>query len=175
MIFTVSGLPRCGTSMMMRALHAGGIPVPEITLDSEYMELPRSVIDVGIDNFYDGKLVKIFANRIDVLREMCDYSTIFMLRDPEDILDSYWARYPHGAPGVDFPKEKGLVHKLQVHTLKAWMDRPNIDVVPLDYDDVVKHPDIFMQGLRSRGWPINPNAAYKNIMLGATNKIIVPH
>ncbi len=175
MIYIVSGMPRSGTSMMMRALHAGGIPVPEITHDSEHMELPRTVLDCGIDGFYDNKLVKVFGNRIDVLRDLATYRVIYMLRDPEHILESYWRKWPHGAPGVDFPKTVKPLQTLQTDALAAWMKRPNVDLLPLDYAAVIEDPDIFMEGISHKGFPIEPSEAAKSIILGAKDKIILSH
>lgn len=161
--------------MMMKSLHAGGIPVPEITLDSEYMELPQTVLDCGIDGFYDGKLVKVFGNRIEVLRDLPTYYVTYMLREPEAILESYYRKFPHGAPGVDFPKTTRPLHRLQVDALKAWIERPNVNLIPLDYKEVVENPDVFMAALRKRGWPIDVEEATKSIQLGQKKIILTSH
>lgn len=84
-ILIVAGLGRCGSTMMMRMLHAGGVDVVADNLDSYETEstlgLPR---DSGWLNMCAGKAVKVIdPNRYRLPRRL-SYAVIFMRRDPAE-------------------------------------------------------------------------------------------
>jgi hypothetical protein len=91
-IVVVSGLPRSGTSMMMRMLDAGGLPIlsdGERTADVDnpkgYFELERiKYLEKETDKSYlregRGKAVKAISFLIKDLPDENDYRVIFMRR-----------------------------------------------------------------------------------------------
>ena len=98
-ITIVSGLPRSGTSMMMKMLEAGGIPplTDEIrTADTDnpkgYYEFERvKKMDKGDTAWLEnaqGKSVKVISALLKHLPSDYRYRVIFMRRDMSEILAS---------------------------------------------------------------------------------------
>jgi hypothetical protein len=99
-IVVVSGLPRSGTSMMMRMLAAGGVPtvvdgqrVADISNPNGYFEFePVKGLDKDGDLSWlpgaRGKAVKIISFLLTYLPESYDYRVLFMHRDLGEVLAS---------------------------------------------------------------------------------------
>lgn len=169
--YFVSGFMRSGTSMMMRALEAGGLdavhnPVRNRLVEhhSDKFYSPNSgglyeltstqYQEWGFPQRYKGKLVKCLYGGILRLAAVDDFKVVFMRRDAEEIRQSYEAFFgtalPFGAAGVD--DRLGL-------SLRTLRQRRDIDVVELQYRDVVSDPLAWMNLLRQRGWPIDAEKA----------------
>lgn len=96
----VSGLPRSGTSMAMRMLDAGGVPVLTDGLRTADVSNPKGYYELeavkGLDKNGDtawldaarGKAVKIISFLITFLPDTYDYRVIFMDRDLREVLAS---------------------------------------------------------------------------------------
>jgi len=99
-IVVVSGLPRSGTSMMMRMLEAGGLPIlsdgeraADIDNPKGYFELERiKNLEKEMDKSYlraaRGKAVKVISFLIKDLPDENDYRVVFMRRDLDEVLAS---------------------------------------------------------------------------------------
>jgi hypothetical protein len=99
-VIVVSGLPRSGTSMAMRALDAGGVPVltdglrqPDDSNPRGYYEFePVKALDKKGDLSWlagaRGKAVKIISFLLTHLPESYDYQVVFMRRHLDEILAS---------------------------------------------------------------------------------------
>jgi hypothetical protein len=99
-IVVVSGLPRSGTSMMMRMLEAGGLPIladgeraADIDNPKGYFELERiKDLETEQDKSYlraaRGKAVKVISFLIKDLPDENDYRIVFMRRDLDEVLKS---------------------------------------------------------------------------------------
>lgn len=99
-IVIVSGLPRSGTSMMMRMLEAGGVPIMtdaerEADIDNPkgYFEYERvKDLEKETDKSYvqegRGKALKVISFLIKDLPDDNDYRVIFMRRDLGEVLQS---------------------------------------------------------------------------------------
>jgi len=99
-IVVVSGLPRSGTSMMMKMLEAGGVQVVtdgerEADVDNPkgYFELERiKDLEKETDKSYirdaRGKVLKVISFLIKDLPDDNDYRVIFMRRDLDEVLAS---------------------------------------------------------------------------------------
>lgn len=99
-IVVVSGLPRSGTSMMMRMLESGGVRVMsdgerEADVDNPkgYFELERiKHLEKETDKSYvresRGSALKVISFLIKDLPDDNDYRVIFMRRDLEEVLAS---------------------------------------------------------------------------------------
>ena len=113
-IVIVSGLPRSGTSMAMKMLEAGGMPIladgirtADISNPKGYYEYePVKELDKGGDVAWlaeaRGKAVKIISFLLTWLPETYDYRVIFMQRDLREVLASQNAMLAHRgeAPGA---------------------------------------------------------------------------
>ena len=99
-IVVVSGLPRSGTSMMMRMLEAGGLAVlsdgeraADVDNPKGYFELDRiKNLERETDKSYlrdaRGKAVKVISFLIKDLPDENDYQIVFMRRDLDEVLAS---------------------------------------------------------------------------------------
>jgi Sulfotransferase domain len=99
-IVVVSGLPRSGTSMMMRMLEAGGLAIlsdgergADIDNPKGYFELERiKNLERETDKSYlraaRGKAVKVISFLVKELPDENDYRVVFMRRDLDEVLAS---------------------------------------------------------------------------------------
>ena len=96
----VSGLPRSGTSMMMRMLEAGGVPVfadgrrtADVDNPHGYFEVERiKDLERETDKSYvreaRGRALKVISFLIRFLPDDNAYKVIFMRRELDEVLDS---------------------------------------------------------------------------------------
>src|SRR3990172_93617 len=99
-IVIVSGLPRSGTSMLMRMLEAGGVPImtdrgrsADVDNPKGYFEYERiKDLEGETDKSYlregRGKALKVISFLIKHLPDENDYRVIFMRRDLDEVLSS---------------------------------------------------------------------------------------
>jgi hypothetical protein len=99
-IVVVSGLPRSGTSMAMRMLEAGGLPIVTDGLRRADLANPKGYYEFeavkGLDKQADtawladarGKAVKIISFLLTYLPESYDYRVVFMRRDLGEVVAS---------------------------------------------------------------------------------------
>jgi len=154
-IIVISGLPRSGTSMMMKMLSACKIPLlvddlrePDEDNPKGYYEFNR-VKDLKSDNSWldlaCGTAVKIVSPLLQHLNLGMGfkYRIIFMLRNIDEILASQKKmadRLGHAEDNIEdsILKQNYSVHLEQV---KKWLEQQeNIDVLYLDYANVVSNP-----------------------------------
>jgi hypothetical protein len=152
-ITVVSGLPRSGTSMMMKMLEAGGMPVLtdyQRTADEDnpkgYYEFER-VKQIEHDQAWlpdaQGKVVKMIAALLRHLPAEYNYRVIFMRRNIEEVLASQRQMLlRRGEPADAIPDEKmAELFGKHVERVEAWLDeRPNMDVLYVHYSDVLADP-----------------------------------
>jgi hypothetical protein len=99
-VIVVSGLPRSGTSMMMKMLEAGGIPVwldgvreADEQNPKGYYELERvKELDKRVDKAWiregRGRAVKVISSLLEHLPATNNYQVVFMHRDLHEVLAS---------------------------------------------------------------------------------------
>jgi hypothetical protein len=99
-IIIVSGLPRSGTSMMMRMLEAGGMPVWQDGIRAAddqnpygYYELERvKDLDKHLDKAWvrigRGRAIKVISSLLDHLPRTNNYRVVFMQRELHEVLAS---------------------------------------------------------------------------------------
>ncbi len=152
-ITIVSGLPRSGTSMVMKMLEAGGIPplTDHIrTADDDnpkgYYEFERvkKLKDGDIAWLPDasGKAVKIIAALLTHLPSDYEYRVLFMRRNINEILSSQskMLRNRGEESKVDDATMAELFTK-HLQQVRAWMNnQPNLLYLDLDYNAMIKNP-----------------------------------
>lgn len=153
-IYVVSGLPRSGTSMMMKMLEAGGV-TPLIdnirTADDDnlqgYYEFERVKAmkegDVAWISEAQGKVIKVISALLESLPTEYNYKIIFMEREMMEILASQRKMLERrGKPGN--PAEDGKFSELygkHLDKVKAWLaTKPNMKVLYVRYNDMVGNP-----------------------------------
>jgi hypothetical protein len=152
-ITVVSGLPRSGTSMMMKMLEAGGIPpltdeIREADADNPkgYYEFERvKQLDKGDDAWLpqaQGKAVKVIAALLEHLPSEYQYKVIFMRRAMEEILRSQKQMLIRRGEATDRVEDADMAALFQKHLdhITRWIDdQPNFDVLYVSYNDVLEN------------------------------------
>ena len=152
-ILIVSGLPRSGTSMMMKMLEAGGMPVLTDNIRSADQDNPRGyyeferVKQIEHDKAWlleaQGKSVKMIAGLLKHLPPDYAYKIIFMQRNMDEILASQREMLTRRgeASGSIGDDRMGMLFRRHIEQVKAWLAmQPNIEVLCIDYSDVLANP-----------------------------------
>lgn len=168
-IYIVSGLPRSGTSMMMRMLAEGGLPVltdelrrPDDDNPNGYYELEvvRNLRDGKTDWLREanGKVVKVISSLLEYLPQDYRYKIIFMERDSQETLVSQKIMLEHRSQEAKLTDEQ-MVQQFQNHlaTMKPWLVRqPNMEVLYVNYNSLVAQPEPYCaQIVDFLGQPLN--------------------
>lgn len=154
-ITIVSGLPRSGTSMMMKMLEAGGLPVltdhqrvPDEDNPKGYYEFERvKKLPEGDYAWLPearGKVVKVISALLEHLPEGYDYRVIFMQRKMEEILASQKQMLVRANKPSDDVSDDDLAAMYTRHlaSVQAWLaTRPNFRVLNVDYNDLLIRPE----------------------------------
>lgn len=153
-IYIVSGLPRSGTSMMMKMLEAGGLNILTDnirTADDDnlqgYYEFERvKQLKEGDSVWVDearGSVVKVISALLEHLPAGYQYKVIFMEREMMEILSSQRKMLERrGKPGN--PAEDGKFAELygkHLEKVKGWLSQQqNMEVLYVRYNDMLKSP-----------------------------------
>ena len=151
----VSGLPRSGTSMMMRLVEAAGLEVlcdeiREANSDNPhgYYEFERVKRlrdgDAGWVPGADGRVVKVISALLEYLPDSCDYRVLFVQRDLEEVLASQAKMLENreeDRSAVDEEELRSLYGDHLEH-IKGWLARqPNFRVLYVDHRRMVTAPE----------------------------------
>ena len=154
-IVVVSGLPRSGTSMMMRMLDAAGLEIVTDAVRGADEDNPRGYfeyervkeLDKGGDRSWvvehRGKVLKIISLLLEHLPEGCFYRVIFMHRDLREVLASQnkmLVRRGEPGDGADDEKMTRLYtgHLVKIESMLAARD--DVEVLEVVYKNVVRDP-----------------------------------
>jgi hypothetical protein len=154
-IVVVSGLPRSGTSMMMRMLQAGGIEVmsdakraADIDNPNGYFELERiKNLERETDKSYlreaRGRSIKAISFLIKDLPDENDYRVIFMRRDLDEVLASQEkmiSRLDQGDTAAEAEAMKEAYRNDIVRTRLLCRNRPNFELIEVHYRAAIEDP-----------------------------------
>jgi hypothetical protein len=154
-VVVVSGLPRSGTSMMMKVLEAGGLPVlidGLRTADTDnpegYYEFERvKELDKGDTAWVaeaQGKVVKVISALLEYLPPDYQYRVIFMHRNIDEVLHSQRKMLTHRGEDVEAVNDAEMADLFAKHLakVKEWLRaQPNFAVLDVDYNAILKDPD----------------------------------
>lgn len=153
-VVIVSGLPRSGTSMMMKMLEAGGIaPLTDETRTADkdnpkgYYEFERvKKLDEGDVAWLDqagGKAVKVISALLKHLPPGYAYKVIFMQRRMEEILASQRQMLIRRGEPADSISDEKMTQLFSKHLeqVQAWIaEQPNVDVIYVSYNEILEDP-----------------------------------
>ena len=154
-VIVVSGLPRSGTSMMMKMLEAAGVElfVDNIrTADEDnpkgYFEYePVKELDKTEDRSWiresKDKVIKIISFLLPHLPSDCYYRIIFMNRDLHEVMASQNKMLKRRGEPVDEDGGEKMIGIWQRHLRKmkfTLAERENIDVLEVSHRDVISAP-----------------------------------
>lgn len=161
-VVIVSGLPRSGTSMMMKAIHAGGIeplidnirepdednprgyyefePVKKVNQDASWLR------DAG------GKVVKMVYRLLYDLPGEYDYRVVFLRRDLNEVLASQKKMLERsGKAGGALPDEQmAALFAAELDKCNKWIGaQSNFKVLYINHRDMISDPQKECQKINS--------------------------
>lgn len=153
-ITVVSGLPRSGTSMMMKMLEAGGIPplTDQIRAADDdnpkgYYEFERVKKLPKGDTAWlpdaEGKAVKIISMLLTDLPEGYTYRVLFMRREMAEILASQRKMLVRRGedPNKVSDDEMTMLYEKHLTSVYAWMNaHPNLKHMDIPYNEMLQDP-----------------------------------
>ena len=152
-ITIVSGLPRSGTSMMMQALEAGGIPALTDNIRQNDVDNPKGYYEFEpVKKTKDdpswvpearGKVVKMVYRLLYDLPDEYEYRVVFMRRNIDEVLASQKAMLERiGKQGAKVGDGKmAELFKSQLAEFDKWTaSRNNFSIISVEYKDMIASP-----------------------------------
>jgi len=153
-VIIVSGLPRSGTSLMMSMLSAGGVAIitddlraADLDNPSGYFEFePVKRLGAGDTAWLrdaGGKAVKVVSALVEHLPSELAYRVIFMRRRLTEVLASQARMLEHRGESLGEAGDARLAELFRKHTervLRSLADRPEVLLLEIDYNDLLKDP-----------------------------------
>jgi hypothetical protein len=159
-VIVVSGLPRSGTSMMMKMLAEGGLPVVTDEHRSADADNPNGYFELEtVKQLAEGetawlagaggKAVKVISSLLEHLPSTYSYKVIFMEREIGEILASQRKMLAHrneASPVDDARIEEQFRSHLAV--VKPWLARqPNMETLRISYNALMSDPGPYCRRL----------------------------
>lgn len=160
-ITIVSGLPRSGTSMMMRMLEAGGmdiltdaIRVADESNPKGYYEYERVKKlregDTSWLSHAEGKVVKVISFLLKDLPLNQTYKIIFMQRKMEEVLSSQKKMLQRRGEVTDDGTDLTLAASFEKHLRQTqeWLkQQKDFRVYYVSYNDLLANPDSYIDAI----------------------------
>ena len=149
----VSGLPRCGTSMMMRMLEAGGMELLVDHVRRPDEDNPKGYYELEVvkkiredDSWLEGAAGKAFKMVSMLLYDLPadrNYKVIFMKRQIDEMLASQRKMLERNGKSVA-NYDNGEMKRLygnHLGEIEKWLgEQRNVDVLYVNYNDTLSSP-----------------------------------
>ena len=155
-IIIVSGLPRSGTSMLMKILEAGGIEIVTDGVRTADDDNPKGYYEFekvkDLDKNKDkswlvelrGKAVKIVSYFLEHLPDNNNYKIIFIERNLREVIASQNKMLAHRGESVDDPAgDEKMIQNFENHLrkVKAMLDRePHFEALFVTHNVLLHSP-----------------------------------
>lgn len=154
-VVIVSGLPRSGTSMLMKMLEAGGLQIMSDAARGADVDNPKGYfeherikdLEKETDKSYlregRGKALKVISFLIQHLPDENDYRVIFMRRDLDEVLssqDKMIQRLGAADAAADREAMKEAYRNDIVRTRLLCRKRSNFEMIEIQYKASVENP-----------------------------------
>lgn len=153
-VVVVSGLPRSGTSMMMKMLEAGGLQpftdnqrTADVDNPKGYFEFERvKDLEKDADRSWvrdaRGKALKVISFLLKFLPDENAYRVIFMRRHLDEVLKSQDKMLnrlgTQDAADAEAMKE---AYRNQIVSARLWARKqPNMEMIEVQYKDTIENP-----------------------------------
>ena len=158
-IILVSGLPRSGTSLMMKMLEAGGIPPLTDNIRSADQDNPKGYYEFerakklreGDEAWLpeaEGKAVKIISALLEHLPGTHDYKVLFMRRAMPEILASQKKMLVNRGEDPEKVDDEEMAALFEKHLQKiiTWLDsNANFEVLYVNYNELLTDPEPWVE------------------------------
>lgn len=161
MITVVSGLPRSGTSMMMKMLQAGGLSlliddIREADEDNlngyfEYEKVKQLDENTSWLNAAEGKAVKVISYLLKNLPPQHEYKVIFMQRNIKEILASQRRMLAHRNEDDEGVPDTVMAALFERHLMDIydWLSsQPNLGVYYVSYNEIMRDPEPYVEEIK---------------------------
>lgn len=160
-IIIVSGLPRSGTSMMMKILESGGFSIVTDGMRSADEDNPKGYYELeevktlvnGIEPSWlieaEGKVVKVISFLLQYLPRSHRYKVIFMRREISEILTSQAKMLARrNEVSVDSDEKVKDTYLEHLKRVKVWLsNQQNIEVLYIDHRSLLEAPENSIRNL----------------------------
>jgi hypothetical protein len=146
-LIVVSGLPRSGTSAMMAALRAGGIPLSidgvrrpdEFNPRGYYEHEEVRTLDKPLSEALSlpGTAIKVLTHKLRYLRPQPPARVVFMHRELQRVVKSQESMAPADQPDVDWID---LWEKELARAREALRKRRNTEVLEVEFSNLLGSP-----------------------------------
>jgi hypothetical protein len=149
-VIIVSGLPRSGTSMMMKMLAEGGLQIVTDAIRDADADNPNGYFELEIvkllpeGNFVwlqdaGGMVVKVISSLLEYLPSEYSYKVIFMERELEEVLASQKRMLINRNESAKLDDaEMELQFRNHLAAMKAWLARQaNIEVLYVNFNALI--------------------------------------
>lgn len=180
-IIIVSGLPRSGTSMLMKMLEAGGL---EILTDEirkadtdnpkgyyEFERVKKLETDKAWLSQAKGKVVKVISMLLTHLPSDYSYKIIFSNRNIQEVLASQKQMLIRRKEPADKITDEELADIYEKHLVQVakWLNnRPGFQVLNINYNNILMDPDNYSKKI---DWFIGGKANIKNMAAVVDKKL----
>ena len=162
-IVVVSGLPRSGTSMAMKMLAAGGMPILTDGIRQADESNPRGYYELeAVKELHTqqdtawladarGKAVKVVSFLLTWLPEGYNYRVVFMQRDLREVIASETTMLHKRGQDTPTTTEEQTIAVYQQHLQKVerfLSSRSCFSIMKLNYRDALERPDDAARRLR---------------------------
>ncbi len=172
-VYIVSGFMRTGTSMMMHALHEGGMDaVSRESRDAMRVKHADEFYDPNEGGLYEieakdaklpdfpgqfkGRLIKVLNAGTMLMDVMPLIKIVYLRRDYEEARQSFQAFFD--SPLVVSEEQYYANVERNIRNLK---NRKDVEVTVMEYREVVNNPHKAFELLKENGWPIDVESAAK--------------
>ena len=153
-VIVVSGLPRSGTSMMMKMLEAGGVSIMTDAIREADVDNPKGYyeyervkhLEKETDKSYvreaRGKALKVISFLLKDLPDDNYYRVIFMRRHLDEVIDSQNKMLDRrGEESIQERETMAEAYRNHLAGVKILVrKRSNFDMLEFRYDEAVKNP-----------------------------------
>ena len=153
-VIIVSGLPRSGTSMMMKMLEAGGVRIMTDAVRQADVDNPRGYfeyervknLETETDKSYihegRGKALKVISFLLKDLPDDCFYRVIFMRRHLDEVIASQNRMLDRrGEATIDEGETMAEAYRNHLAAVKILVrKRANFEMLEFRYDEAVANP-----------------------------------
>jgi hypothetical protein len=160
-ITIVSGLPRSGTSMMMKMLEAGGLDVLVDNIRKPNQDNPYGYYEfeevkalkdgnIGWLPKASGKVVKVIASLIPHLPMEFHYQIIIMRRSLPEILASQLKMLSNRGqnPKLFNPEIMVDVYQKHLQQIDGWLkQQTNVRFIDISYNDLLSNPKPHLENI----------------------------
>ena len=150
----VSGLPRSGTSMMMKMLEAGGLTVMTDAIRQADIDNPKGYyeyervkhLEKETDKSYvreaRGKVLKVISFLLKDLPDDNFYRVVFMRRHLDEVIASQNKMLDRrGEDAIEDRETMAEAYRNHLAAVKILVrKRPNLEMLEFRYDEAVKNP-----------------------------------